>query len=59
MFTDEACFLVSGNVNRHNVRIWGSENPNVVIEHVCQSPKVNVWCGLTHDHLVVMLKTTN
>ena len=27
MFTDEACFHVSGKVNCHNVRIWGSENP--------------------------------
>ena len=30
-FTDEAYFHVSGKVNRHNVRIWGSENPHVVI----------------------------
>ena len=29
--TDEACFRESGKVNRHNVRIWGSENPHVVI----------------------------
>ena len=27
MFTDKAYFHVSGKVNRHNVRIWGSENP--------------------------------
>jgi hypothetical protein len=30
MFTDEATFHVSGNVHRHNVRIWGTENPHVV-----------------------------
>ena len=52
MFTDEACFHVSGKVNQHNVRIWGSENPHVVIEHILDSPKVNVWCGLLHDRLV-------
>ena len=45
MLTDEACFHVSGKVNRHNVRIWGSENTH-------GSPKVNMWCGLLHDHLV-------
>ena len=27
MFSDEATFHVSGHVNRHNVRIWGSEPP--------------------------------
>ena len=51
MFTDEACFHVSGKVNRHNVRIWSPENPHVVTEHISNSPKVNVWCGL-HDRLV-------
>ena len=50
--TDEACFHVSGKVNRHNARIWGPENPHVVIEHIHDSPKVDVWCGLLHDHLV-------
>ena len=34
MFTDEACFHVSGKINRHNVRIWGSVNPHMVIEHI-------------------------
>ena len=52
MFTDEACFQVSGKVNWLNVRIWGSENPHKVIEHICDSPKVNVWCRLLHDCLV-------
>ena len=27
MFSDELSFHVSGIVNRHNVGIWGSENP--------------------------------
>ena len=31
-FTDEATFHVSGLVHRHNVRIWGTENPHVVQE---------------------------
>ena len=26
-FSDEATFHVSGKLNKHNVRIWGSENP--------------------------------
>ena len=52
MFTDEACFHVSGKVNCHNVRIWGSENPHMVIEHIRDGPKDIVWCGLLHDCLV-------
>ena len=35
-------------MNRHIVPIWGSEHPNVVIEHERDSPKVNAWCGLMH-----------
>jgi hypothetical protein len=46
MFTDEATFHVSGKVHGHNVRIWGTENPHVVREHIRDSPKVNVWCGV-------------
>lgn len=52
MFSDESTFHVSGKVNRHNVRIWGSENPHVVQEHIRDSPKVNVWCGLMKDMII-------
>lgn len=46
IFSDEATFHVNGVVNRHNCRIWGSENPHVVQEVERDSPKVNVWCAL-------------
>ena len=52
MFTDEACFHVSGKVNRHNVRIWGSKNSHMVIQHIRNSHKVSVWRDLLHDRLV-------
>uniref|UniRef100_UPI00358F71AF protein ELYS-like n=1 Tax=Myxine glutinosa TaxID=7769 RepID=UPI00358F71AF len=39
MLIDEACFHVQGTINRYNVRIWDSENPHVVIEHITDSPK--------------------
>jgi hypothetical protein len=29
-FSDEAKFHVSGTVNRHNYRVWGSENSHDV-----------------------------
>ena len=51
-FSDESTFHLSGKVNRHNVRIWGSQNPHVVVEHQRDSPKVNVWSGLMHDRVI-------
>jgi hypothetical protein len=30
-FSDEATFHLSGKVNRHNIRVWGSENPHAVV----------------------------
>ena len=41
-FSDEATFYVSGVVNRHNVRIWGKENPREYREEQRNSPNVNV-----------------
>jgi hypothetical protein len=32
------------------VRIWGSKNPRVFLEHVCDSSKVNVFCSLGKDN---------
>ena len=32
LFSDESTFHVSGRVNTHNCRIWGSENPRVSLE---------------------------
>lgn len=45
VFSDEATFHVNGKVNRHNVRIWGTNNPYTIIEHERDSPKVNVFCA--------------
>ncbi|GBM88536.1 hypothetical protein AVEN_40713-1 [Araneus ventricosus] len=52
MFSDEACFSLFGIINRHNVRIWGSENPHKYREVQRHSPKVNVWCGLMYDRAI-------
>lgn len=52
MFSDEATFHVSGTVNTHNVRIWGSQNPHTIREKVRDSPKVNVWCGLMCNRII-------
>ena len=52
VLTDEATFHVSGLVHRHNVRIWGKENPHEVQEFERDSPKLNVWCGMFSDRLI-------
>lgn len=52
LFSDEATFHVSGVLNRHNVRIWGSEPPYLSREVVRDSPKVNVWCGVMFDRII-------
>ena len=52
VFTNEATWHVSGRVDEHNVRVWGSENSHKFREIVQHSPKVNVWCGLMHDRVI-------
>ena len=51
-FSDEATFHVSGKVNKHNIRIWGSQNPCEVLEKERDNPKINVWCGLMHNQII-------
>ena len=51
IMSDEATFHLNGKVNRHNFRIWGSENPRVFKEHVRDSPKITVWCGLSRSRI--------
>ena len=40
LFSDESTFHVCGKVNRHNCRIWGSENPHQVIHTNKTTPKL-------------------
>jgi hypothetical protein len=47
IFSDEATFRLYGKVNRHNVRIWGTENSHATIEHIRDSPKLNVFCVMS------------
>ena len=47
VFSDEATFQLTGKVNKHNTRIWGTENPHSTLEHVRDSPKVNVFCAIS------------
>jgi hypothetical protein len=38
---------VCGKVDRQHVHIWGTENPHATMEHVHDSPKVNVFCAIS------------
>jgi hypothetical protein len=47
IFSDESTFYVSGKVSTHNCRIWGSKTPRVSLEHIHDSPKVNMFFALS------------
>jgi len=51
-FSDEAVFHLSGRVNRHNTRIWGTENPKVIEEKERDSPKLVVWCAISAKGII-------
>ncbi|GBM52585.1 hypothetical protein AVEN_84075-1 [Araneus ventricosus] len=47
----EPTFHLPGKVNRHNVRVWGTELPHVILEQERDSPKVNVFCAISKTKL--------
>ena len=48
VFSDKATFNLTGKVNEHNTRIWGTEHPHSTLEDVRDSPKVNVFCTISN-----------
>ena len=46
VFTDEAHFHLSGEVNRHNLRYYAEENPKVILTKPLHSQRVTVWAGV-------------
>jgi hypothetical protein len=51
LFSDEATFHTCGKDNRHNCRIWVDEKPPNFLECERDTPKVNVWLGMTQSKL--------
>jgi len=49
LFSDEATFHRCRKVNRHNCRIWADEKPPNFLEWERDTPKVNVWLGITQS----------
>lgn len=52
IFSDECVFHVDGKVNKHNVRIWGTENPHDYREVARDSEKVTVWCAMSVNEVI-------
>ena len=44
IFSDEAHFHLDGYVNKQNCRIWGTENPHVIVEKPMHPARITVWC---------------
>ena len=51
VFSGEATFHKNGKVNRHNVCVWGEENPHATIKHYRDSQKMNVFCAISENHV--------
>ena len=47
IFSDGMHISFVWEVNRYNVRIWGTENPKSVVEVARDSLNVNVFCALS------------
>lgn len=52
IFTDEANFSLSGQVNTWNTRIWSDVNPHRFVEKPLHSDKVAVWMGFSSDFIL-------
>jgi len=48
VFSDECTFHISGKVHRHNVRVWGTENPHEMVQHERASPKIFFFLRNVH-----------
>lgn len=48
-----ATFHLSRNVNNHNIRIWGLEQPHETVKHLRDSQKVNMFCTVSKKKFMV------
>lgn len=51
-FSDECVFSLNGNVNKHNVHYWSTENPKVRIGKTGKTATVTVWACIGFSGLL-------
>lgn len=51
-WSDEACFKLSGIVNRHNSIYWAETNPNLTYEKAMKAPGLTVWAAISSRGLI-------
>ena len=63
LFSDEANFANTENVNRHNMHYWANENPRWMRTVPFQHPwSINCQCGIVGDNVIgsyFVLKSLN
>ena len=45
IMSDECHFHPGGYINKQNFRIWGSEDPKMIIENPLYPQRVTFWCS--------------
>lgn len=50
--SDEAFFHLSGDVNKHNVRFWGSQHPHEIQKSPLHPRKVMAWCAISKRGII-------
>lgn len=51
-FSDECHFLLSGHVNKQNMRYWSTNQPHEFAELPLHSEKVTVWCAISGHGII-------
>lgn len=53
LFSDESTFTNHGQINRHNMHYWATDNPRWLRQVERQRPwNVNVWCGIIGTKII-------
>lgn len=51
-YSDEAVFHINGHVNKHDVFIWATQNPNTIIEESNTRQRLTVWALIGYEGVV-------
>ena len=52
IYSDECSFSLSGDVNKQNCRIWGTERPQEVYEVPQGAHSIMVWCAISSRGII-------